>query len=177
MAEKTKNPTVQVAKARQNGDENHIVMLADGRKAKVVPVSVGLIEEVTSKIQDPPIPTYHDEERNRDIENPVDPDYLRGLADATRKRGIAAIDAMVMMGVELLDGLPEDNLWEKRLKTLQKRGLLDLSTYDMSDPIEREFLYKRFVAVDSSVLEVVSRVSGVTGEAIAEAEKSFPSNA
>jgi hypothetical protein len=167
-----RSPAAEVA-SKQTGRLDTTVTLADGRKAKVVPVSATLIDEVTSHIKDPKVPIWHNEDKHRDEPNPDDPVYQEGLDDARRQRGVAAIDAMVMFGLELEDGLPEDDAWIKKLEFMQKRGLLDLSGYDLRDDMDREFLYKRFVAADASVLEVVTRISGISGEAIAEAESSF----
>jgi len=52
-----------------------------------------------------------------------------------------------------------------------------LSGYDLDNEIDREFLYKRFVASNAEVIAKVSRLSGVvTPEEVALAEESFPGN-
>jgi hypothetical protein len=98
------------------------------------------------------------------------------MEDAGRKRGIAAMDAMVMFGVELVDGLPDDDKWLKKLQNMEKHGLLDLSGYDFDDETDKEFVYKRFVAVDTNVIERLSEISGISAEDVEEAERSFRGN-
>jgi hypothetical protein len=166
-----KSPAVEVAK--KVGGEHNLFELTDGTRVRVTPVSAALIDEVSSRIKDPPIPMYRNEEKGRDEPNPVDPKYLEGVQEAQNKRGTAAIDAMVMFGIELVDGLPEDEGWLGKLKWLEKRGSVDLSEYDMNDPVEKEFVYKRFVACAGEILEAITRVSGISGEDIARAEASF----
>lgn len=177
--EETKKPVVIEAvrmSERANGNsDKDIVILADGHRARVKPVSATLIEEITSAIKAPKVPVIHDEERNRDLENPDDPDYIRAVEDANRARGIAAMDAMVLLGVELLDGVPPDEEWLPNLRLLEKLGRLNLSAYDLSDPLERAFVYKRLIAVDTNVLNQVGRRAGVTPAAVAEAEDAFRS--
>lgn len=166
-----------LARERRDGDEL-IIYLADGRKAKIRPITPSLIEAVTSKIKQPIIPIYHNEDKNEDYENPNDPKYLQELAEANRQRGVAAMDAMVLFGVELVDGVPEDDKWIEQIKWLERQGTLDLSGYNLDDDLDREFLYKRFVAVDTTVLGALDAISGVqaTEEETRAAEDSFPSN-
>lgn len=169
---------VEVAKevkGREDGQRN-ILTLPDGHRARLAPVSAALIEEVTSRIKDPEPPTVYIEEVGREEPNPDDPKYRRELEEVGRKRGIAAMDAMVMFGVELLDGLPESDGWLKKLQKMEKMGHIDLSGYDTDDELDKEFLYKRFIVVDGSVITRISELSGMTGEEIERAESSFPGN-
>ena len=76
--------------------------------------------------------------------------------------------------MELVDPLPEGDGWLKRLKLLERRGGLDLSGYDLDDEIDREFLYKKFVAVGSEDLAEIGKLSGISREAVRAAEDSFP---
>lgn len=167
------SPVVDVAKNLRNA-ENEFVMLADGLRGKIIPVSATLISEVTRAVKDPPIPMIHDEEKGRDIPNEHDPVYLQGCEEARSQRGMAAMDAMLMFGLELVDGIPEGDLWLKKLQTLEKRKQLDLSVYDLDDEIDREFLYKRYIAADTKVLEEITKRTGLTEQAVQEAEESFP---
>lgn len=162
-----------VAKERDGRAVDQVVTLSTGVRAYLRPVAASLIDEVTARIRDPEVPTWHNPEKDRDEPNPSDPAYQRGLEDANRQRGVAAIDALVMFGIDLADGLPEDGGWLTKLRYLEKRGHLDLSEYDLDDPTDQEFLYKRFVAVASADIALVSMRSGVQGEAVAQAARSF----
>jgi len=170
------SPAVDVAKKVKERDEERIVSLPGGVTARIVPVSAALVDEVSSSVKDPEVPEVYDEEREKDFPNPNDPTYLRGLEEASRKRGIAAIDAMVMFGVELVDGLPENDAWLKKLVYMSKRNLVNLDGYDLEDELDLEFLYKRYVAITPTVLSVITEMSGISGADIEAAEESFRSD-
>lgn len=163
---------VNVAKGKSSEDKN-IVLLTDGNRALLKPVSVALIEEVTNSIKPPEIPKWYNKDYERDEPNPNDPEYLRALGDYERAQGVATMDALVMFGVELIDGLPEDESWFKKLSWLAKRGSVDLSSYDLDDQIDREFVYKRYVAVGADLYNKLAGLSGVTKEEVEKAEATF----
>lgn len=167
-----KSPAVAVAHETLKNKEDFVI-LSTGDKAIVHPVSLTLISEVTSRVKDPDVPMFFNEQKGREEPNPNHPDYIRALQEADNQRGIASLDAMVMFGIELLEGIPEDRGWLKKLKILERRGVLDLSVYDLEDEIDLEFLYKRFIAVSNTDLAKVSKISGISSEEVASAEKSF----
>lgn len=170
-----KNIVVDVAKkfANRNGDET-VVLLADGRPARVIPVPASLVDDISSQFVSPTPPKFLNEDKGREEENPFDPTYLRERAEVEKKRGSAMLDVMVLVGVELIEGVPPVTEWLPKLKYLEKRGLLNLSNFDLDDPMEREFVYKRYIGVDATVIEQVTRHSGVMPEAVREAQESFP---
>ena len=175
MAQKKsgKSPAVEAAKARQKRDE--AVILSTGVKARFVPVASSLITDVVSAIKDPPIPVVFIEEKQREEENPNDPDYLRKMREATEKRNKVSLDTMILFGVDLVDDVPEDGRWVEKLRYMEKLGNLNIEDYDLSIPIEREFLYKRYIAVASDdIIEILKR-SGISEADIAQAMKSFQS--
>lgn len=144
---------------------------------RITPVSIQLIQDVEATIEEPQPPMWANPEKDgREEPNPSDPEYLRARARATRQRNIAVMDAMVMMGVELVEGLPEDDSWLDKIKQLEKRKMLSLESFDLDDPIDREFLYKRYVIANGEVIELISKAAGVSEEAVREAEASFPGN-
>ena len=169
MADST-NSVLAVAKKLAEDDT---MILYDGTRIRIVPVSAALVDEVTRRIKFPQVPIIHDEESNRDLPNPGDPNYLSSYQEVTNERLRATITALVMFGIELPDGLPKSDEWIKKLKYLERQGLLDLSKYDWSDQTDAEFLYKRFIASNGDIMEKISRVSGVSGEEIKAAEESF----
>lgn len=172
-----KNVAVEVAHdvATESGG-NEIVTTVTGVRLKLVPVSTALIEEVTSRIEEPPVPMWHNEAKNRDEPNPDDPTYLKAVEKVGRDRGIAVMDAMCMFGVELVDGMPEDASWLKKLLFMEKRGQVNLKNYDLEDPLDLEFLYKRYVVVDNEIIGRVSDISTLTPESIERAEGRFRGN-
>ena len=174
MSTNSKRAAVDTAKKKAQDKGERIITLVSGVRAKICPVPASLIDEVTSKIRNPDVPMWYNPDRERDEPNPNDPKYLSDLVDANRKRGIAAIDAMALFGVDLIDGLPDDEHWLTKLLFMQKRGMIDLSDYDLDDPFDKEFVFKRFVAVDVNVLREISNISGITQEEIEAAEDTFP---
>ena len=176
MAKDSANPVLDVAKGRKQPSVTEVV-LADGTVGRIVPVSAGLIDDVTARIPDPLPPMIYIEEKGREESNPSDPRYLQDLSNTARRRGSAALDAMVMFGLELPNGVPESNGWLGKLKLMQKLDKIDLSKFDLHDPIEREFLYKRYIAASAEVIELISKSTGVTAEGIVQAEQSFRSDA
>jgi len=170
----TANATIEVAKSLEEGSGD-TVTLSTGVRAILRPVSASLIDEVTTSIKEPDIPIWHNEDKGRDEQNLSDPQYLRDMDTYERKRGIAAIDAMVMFGVELVDGLPEDDTWVKRLKFMEKRGLLDLTDFDADDNEACEFFYKRFIAVSNDDISQITAMSGVSKEDVDKAADKFQS--
>lgn len=141
--------------------------LSTGVRAKLTPVSAALIEKVTSKIKDPEIPIQEIPEKGTKEPNPFHPQYLKDMEEAEANRAMAGLDAMVMFGVELLDPIPADGKWLKKLKFLG----IDLSEYDLEDDMALEFLYKRFVAVGNDDLVHIGELSGISRQAVEEAKK------
>jgi len=158
------NPVVVVAREHRNASGDTV--LSTGVRAKLTPVSAALIDEVTSRIHNPVVPTWHNPDTGRDDPNPLHPDYIAALGEANRKRGMAALDAVIMFGVGLVESVP-DTGWEKKLKRLGVE-------VDVSDPDEREWSYKKYVAVGAADLNRLMALSGVSQEAEARAADSFP---
>lgn len=150
-----------------------IITLSGNVRAKIVGVPATLIDEVSSRVKDPDVPMWRNEEKDREEPNPSDPKYIKELSEAARQRGLAAVDAMCMFGVELIDPVPDKDTWLKKLQYMEKHGRMDLSSYDLNDPMDIEYLWKRFIAVDATVIQAITRLSGISAEDIAEAERSF----
>jgi len=174
------SPAVDLAKKLAKGADGTYT-LPNGVKVRINPVGAALISDVTSKIKDPEVPLWPnadkpDREGNPRMEpNPDDPHYAVLLEEANQQRAIAMIDTMVMFGLELVDGIPNDDEWVKKLKFMEKRGMLDISAYDLDDPFDREFLYKRYVLVDNNVIGMITEASGLSTEDVKRAEESFRS--
>lgn len=167
-----KNPVVQTAKevTTKNGANN--IVNVNGVRVKLTPVSSTLIDAVTNKIKDPPVPTWMNPDKEREEPNPNDPEYLAELAEANRKRGLAALDALAMFGIEMIDPIPENRSWVRKLTILG----VDMSGYDLEDALDIEFLYKRFFIATNDVIERISEVSGISPDEVAQAEATFSGN-
>lgn len=153
------------------------VFEVEGVQIRVRPVSALLIQEVTSHIKDPRPPLQPNPDKDgRMEENPFDPAYLDAMEEARNQRALATSDTMVMFGLELVNGLPEDETWIKKLKWMEKMGHIDLSSIDFDDPFEKHFAFKKFIAATNPTIMEVTRASGVTQADIDVATESFQRN-
>lgn len=174
MAEK-KSPALVVAHEIAKGVDD-IITLSTGYRAKIKPVSVTLIDAAVSKIVDSDPPMVMIEDKGREEPNPFDPTYRKILEENIHKRSMASVDVMILMGVKLLDPVPDDIEWLVPLKQLQRLGHIDLSMYDLKDDLDREFIFKRFVAVGNDDLKLVTSRMGISEVDMKAAEAAFPSN-
>jgi hypothetical protein len=165
---------VALEKAKEN-KTNGYVELTTGYMGKITPVGATLVDEVVSSIEDPEVPVIFDEDKGREIENPNDPQYLRALEKAEYQRSLAAIDAMLLFGLEL-ESIPEDDKWLKKLKYLEKKGLIDLSEYDMDDELDREFVFTKYIAVGTQDLMKIGREAGLNSADVEKAARTFQDN-
>lgn len=169
MDKNSENAVVEVARDEKKGGLGKIHTLQSGVRVTVTPVTAQLIDKVTSKIKDPDPPVWYNEDKGREEPNYSDPAYNRKLAETERERGVAAMDAIMMFGFELVDGLPEDDRWIKKLK------LLGVEDVNVDDEIEAEFAYKKYVAVAPDEIALVTDLSGISSEELEAAEASFRS--
>jgi hypothetical protein len=183
MAKRTvkKNPAVDLAKQLRLNTSNDPVELSTGHWALIKPVSAHLIDGAMALVEDPPVPEVWIEEKGRSELNPSDPAYLRSLERKEVERNMAAADAIILMGMELVtpEGEPfdiPDTGWLGKLKLLERIGSADLSEFDLDDPLDREFVYKKFIAVSAPDLMLLSSASGVNEEAVQKLIDLFPSN-
>lgn len=101
-------------------DDPKLTVLSSGvvlRHKRVPPM---ILARVDKKFPDPPIPMIHDEEKERNIPNPDDPDYLKALKQVSEDKGVALIDILIGMGttVEYIpDNVqhPDDEEWVENL--------------------------------------------------------------
>jgi len=163
----TNKPVVAVAKERRDDtDEGGIVTLSSGVRVRLKPVSPSLVDEAVARVPDPEVPTWIDPEKDRELPNPTDPAYLRACTAAVNARGKASIDALIMFGVELEDAMPKDTAW---IKKLQRLGY----EVDPKDPIDVEFAYKKYIAVQLADYPLLGRRSGIREEDVEAQVKSF----
>jgi hypothetical protein len=162
------NPAVEAAEAQAQVDTDDIVTLSTGVRVRLASVSASLIDEVRSRVKDPPVPIMHDDEKGRDMPNPHDPTFLREMQDAEDRRNKATTDAMILFGVKLVDPLPENDDWITELQFLHIE-------VDKSSPLALEFAYKKFIAVGAPDYPLLLTASSpVTEEEVKRARESFP---
>lgn len=166
---------IETAK-RNNGGEGEVFDLPFGMKGRIVPVSARLLDDVLRKIKDPEPPMVFIEEKGREEPNYSDPSYLRQMRDAEAERNAAGMDAMLMFGLQIIGGVTTDG-WLSNLEMMNKLGRIDLSVFDTSDPLELEYLYKRYIASTAELFTRIGDASGINAEEVAKAEASLKSDA
>jgi hypothetical protein len=83
--------------------------------------------------------------------------------------------------MELVDGLPSNEDWLYKLQFQERQGDLDLSDFDFDNPIDKEFAYKKFIAIGNELdkngfnkdISLVLNQGVVSEEAIEQASDSF----
>ena len=165
--------SVAVVAAEDKHDAERV--LSTGVRVRVNRVPQMLMDAAVHKVEEPEVPLWYDEDRDREVLNPNHPHYLAAVEKYERDQRLASIDACILWGIDLLDGLPKDDLWLKKLKYYAKMGHIDLSGYDLEDEFELEFIYKRYVAllVDDLSDLMPEMISGITEEEVAKARETF----
>lgn len=158
--------------SRGQSEETELT-LSTGVRVRLHSVSSSLVEELKAAVPMPDVPTVYIADKDREEENPNDPRYIEAVDRVQTERASAALDALILFGVELLDGVPEDDRWEKNLKMLERLHKLDLAKFDLSDDYDREFLYKRYVAVAGADLRTIGQLHGLRAEEVARARATF----
>jgi hypothetical protein len=167
---KVKDEAKRLARGR---GEDDVFTLSTGVVVRLKPVSSSLVEEMKSAIKMPAVPVVWIEEKEREEENPNDPRYIEAVEECNRKRADAVFDALCMFGVDLVEELPEDDSWLKKLRMLERRKVLDLSGFNLKDDFDLEFLYKRYVAVAGADMELISGLHGFRPLEVARARAMF----
>lgn len=167
------NPVVD--KLRQS-QEDKIKVLSTGVRVIVDGISTFEIQEINMAMETVRPPIVRDPETGRDIENYDDPHYKEAVTEQNLKRGLLVLDAM-LIGVTLVDGLPQDDGWINVLRFKEKRGLISLADLDLNNPIEKEYAFKKYVAfIDSKDWEILQGKVEEVSTATAKADAMFPSN-
>lgn len=171
------NPAVEAVKELETETGPGEVTLSTGVRVRLRPVPAWLVQETQNHVLDPEVPIWHNPDKGRDEPNPADPAYLAALQRAQARRAEAGTDVLVLYGVELVDGVPPDEDWLPRLRFLEKRGLFSFEGYDLSDPLERAFVFVKFCAMGNSDWGLLGRVAGLSGEDVQRAVESFRGDA
>lgn len=171
------NPAVDAVKELKSESGPGEVTLSTGVRVRLRPVPAWLVQETQNHVQDPLVPTWHNPEKDRDEPNPNDPAYLSALQRAQARRAEAGTDVLVLYGVELVEGVPPDEEWLPKLRFLEKRGLFSFEGYDLTDPLERAFIFVKFVAMGNDDWALLGRVAGLSGEDVNRAVASFRGDA
>jgi hypothetical protein len=155
------------------------VVLSTGYTVRLHPVSLLTIQDSQQQIKDPPVPQIERDDGKK-MDNPDDPAYQQAKIEAQEKRNMAAVEVAVMLGLEVLAGPSDvnDDGWLKNLNWLEKRGLLDLSNFDLNDDLDREYIFKRYIVLgrDSDFALIGAIISGQSEEEVQTAINKFRGN-
>jgi hypothetical protein len=163
MSQNPDQAVIQTAKD-QPLEKDDIHTLRSGVKVRMRPVSPALVNDAMLRVPMPQVPKVWSEQRGKELPNPLSPDYVESMDRYQREQGQAALNAAIMFGIELVDGLPEDGRW---IKQLQMLGF----EFDASDVVECEFYFKKHIAMTTQDLQEMQASLGVTPEGIEKAKK------
>lgn len=165
------NKAIEVARELQQEYDDFLYV--EDYAIRVKPIPAAIITDVTNRIPDPEIPVWYNKEMERNEANPGDPEYVRMKSEVERKRGEAMIDATILFGIELVDGIPPVEEWMPRLQFMIRRGQLDLSQYNLDDPLELEYVFKRYVVGNIALITHIQQLSSVMPDDIGKAAAPF----
>ena len=156
-----------------------VIEFGSGAKLRTKKVPILRIQAIMDTFKYPPIPEFMDEERKRPIKNPDHPEYKRMRDEVDEQRGLAALDALIAFGTELVsipEGMakPEDDSW------IEECALFGLEVRTDS-PKARYLGWVKFVAITDSadfdkLYGILQHSMGVSGVNIAQAISSFQSD-
>lgn len=143
-------------------------------------VSSAAFGDLEDRFQLPPVPKVLDENRGREIENPLDPIYKKKVSEVESRKAIAALDLAIVLGTTLVskpDTLFDSNSeeWKDKLKALgYGKEIINSAT-------SRYLLWMKYIAaVEQEDWENLSmsvmRKMGVPESDVNDALRSFPNN-
>lgn len=121
--------------------------LSNGVVLRIKSVPPLLLRAVATKIPEPEVPIWHNEEKDRDEPNPADPDYIAALAKRDELQSMAIADMALMKGTEIFEvpagfPTPESDDW---VAEIGENVELNLKT-----PGHRYLAWLRFVALETN---------------------------
>lgn len=176
------NQKIQEAVAADEAaTQPELVTLSSGVVLKHKQVSILRLQNIISHFKMPEVPALFDKERNKEIRNPNHPVYLAQVEQVNEERMLAAVDALIATGTELVE-CPEDiepidsDDWIEECETFFKIKVL------RDNKKARYLAWVKYVAVltkeDLELLaHFVRRTLGVSEESVAQAmRENFPNN-
>jgi len=158
-----------------------LVTLSSGVILRHKKVSILRLQNIISHFKMPEVPAYWDKEREMHIKNPSHPIYLAEVERINEERMLAAVDALIATGTELVE-CPDDieplesDDWIDECETFFKITVL------RDNKKARYLAWVKYVAVltkeDLELLaHFVRRTLGVSEESVAQAmRENFPNN-
>lgn len=115
--------------------------------------------------------------QNQVVDNPNHPDYLERKQQAENIRTLKILETMILVGVDLVDGLPKSDAWLRKLETVMNFDKYytvdDSGVRTMSDDAKKLVYIMNVAAVTGDDFALISRNTGLTEDRVAEDVASF----
>lgn len=160
--------------------------LSNGIVLEFTHVPPQAVRRAMSAVKEPEVPTFHNDQKDRDEPNPMDPDYLRDLQTWIAATAEAGQAVAFMLGVKVLS-VPEDMLdvddgeWIEEVEEVWKITCPDDNLMvPVSSPKERLLSWLRYYAITSDIdtyvtTSICMQRIGLTEEEVQAAVASFRS--
>lgn len=148
--------------------------LSTGVVVRAKPMSKQVYVKVLRKFPPPTVPVVYMPDKEREEENPSDPEYLRALQEQRITSALAIGDAAQVLGLEVVS-IPEGFPGPGSPEWLEERDLLGLSSGDSSAARRLDWMkYKAAPADDDykAIMLAVGRATGTPEADVTEAVKS-----
>lgn len=152
----------------------------DGLVLRLRRVPQMTIYELGRKVKPPKVPLVHDEESGKDLENPLDPEYVAAMTEYTNTQGITTFTAILGLGT-VLETVP-DNIApldsDEWVEVLEEIGI----SFNSKNKMLRYVAWLKFIVLNddkvfTQLVNAVFRFSGFSTEAdVQSAVDSFPSD-
>lgn len=151
------------------------IIAGTGVKFRIVKVPPMILQEIGKQAMKgkPKIPVVYLEDKDREEENPNDPDYLNALEAWEAETAIRGVDLAIMYGTEvetIPEGIPsvKDDSW------IEVVNILDIEV--PKNGKGRYLYWVKFCAAPDdleNIVTAVSRVIGVTEQDVADSAELF----
>lgn len=143
------------------------VTLPSGVKVRLVAVPNMVVMAMTKAVKEPLVPVYHNEAKDRDEPNPLDPQYLRAVEDYKNELGQLTVKAYLANGVRVLE-LPDDKFALESEEWVEGLRFVGIDVPETG--LGREVAWKQFhVLEDADLMDILSGIA-IAGGAVTEAQ-------
>lgn len=157
----------------------HIFVCANGVQLKLRAVPSLAIVAIQKQLKEPPVPTFFNDEKQRDEENPNDPNYIRELNEWRAASADATTTAYLANGVTVITPLP-DNV-EPVDSQEWSEGLVLSGLVIADSGIQRRVAWlKYYIVGDEDLGDLIGQIAIagglVTEEAVQDVAATFRNN-
>jgi len=154
-----------------------VIRLENGVVIQMVSFYRGILAVILKQYPEPKVPIYFNPDKEREEENPADPDYIKAVEDHTNTVINAMLDVGIARGTELVSvpkgiSKPSDKDWQEEVEELLR--------YKVPSSARLRYLHwLKWVATETDLKKVFEKVIGsfgVTEAAVEEEMARFPSD-